>query len=100
MTKAPFNNSSIPTTAFNALTLLLFSGPLTLEIHGRGIIVDDGWLRLRGWARIGVLIGRLRLMLDAVLAAKVDDPWASLDERGEEIVRAVRHLVEFDGMDR
>ncbi len=33
-------------TPFNVYSLLLFSGPVTLEIVGRGLIVD-GWLRLR-----------------------------------------------------
>ncbi|OXV11193.1 hypothetical protein Egran_01043, partial [Elaphomyces granulatus] len=50
-------------TPFNAYSLLLFAGPITLDTMGRGVIVD-GRLRLRGWARIGVLASRLRLMLD------------------------------------
>lgn len=77
--------------AFNAFTLLLFSGPITLDTLGRGLIVD-GWLRLRGWARIGVLVSRLRAMLDAVLAVKIEDPgW---DLGGDEVVGVVRGLVE------
>ncbi|KAL9099346.1 MAG: hypothetical protein Q9187_009508, partial [Circinaria calcarea] len=46
-------------TPFNAYTLLLFSSPPQIDTLGRGLIVDN-WLRLRGWARIGVLIRRLR----------------------------------------
>ncbi|KAI9871701.1 MAG: hypothetical protein M1830_002596, partial [Pleopsidium flavum] len=64
-------------TPFNAYTLLLFSGPITLDTLGRGLLVD-GWLRLRGWARIGVLVSRLRMMLDEVLAKKIDDPGMDL----------------------
>ncbi|KAI5288594.1 hypothetical protein KEM54_005095, partial [Ascosphaera aggregata] len=41
-------------TPFNAYSLLLFCGPITLDTLGRGAIVD-GWFRIRGWARIGVL---------------------------------------------
>jgi ATP-dependent RNA helicase DHX57 len=84
-------------TPFNAYSLLLFSGPITLDTLGRGLIVD-GWLRLRGWARIGVLISRLRVLLDGVLARKIDDP--GLDVGGSEVVGVVRRLVEFDGLDR
>ncbi len=84
-------------TPFNAYSLLLFSGPITLDTLGRGLIVD-GWLRLRGWARIGVLVSRLRMMLDEVLARKIDDP--SLDLGNDEVVAIVRKLVEFDGLDR
>ncbi|CAD6590293.1 MAG: hypothetical protein ASARMPRED_004713 [Alectoria sarmentosa] len=84
-------------TPFNAYSLLLFSGPITLDTLGRGLIVD-GWLRLRGWARIGVLVSRLRMMLDEVLAKKIDNP--SLDVGNDEVVAVVRKLVEFDGLDR
>ncbi|KAL8731385.1 MAG: hypothetical protein Q9166_003477 [cf. Caloplaca sp. 2 TL-2023] len=84
-------------TPFNAYTLLLFGGPITLDTLGRGLIVD-GWLKLRGWARIGVLVSRLRMMLDEILARKIENP--GLDVAGSEVVGVVRKLVEFDGMDR
>ncbi|MCJ1275160.1 hypothetical protein MMC21_002960 [Puttea exsequens] len=84
-------------TPFNAYSLLLFSGPITLDKLGRGLVVD-GWLRLRGWARIGVLVNRLRMMLDEVLARKLEDP--GLDLGGNEVVKLTRKLVEFDGLDR
>ncbi|KAL8946209.1 MAG: hypothetical protein Q9222_007366 [Ikaeria aurantiellina] len=84
-------------TPFNAFTLLLFGGPITLDTLGRGVVVD-GWLKLRGWARIGVLVNRLRMMVDDVLARKIEDP--SLDISGSEVIGVVRKLVEFDGMDR
>lgn len=84
-------------TPFNAYSLLLFSGPITLDTLGRGLIVD-GWLRLRGWARIGVLVSRLRMMLDEVLARKIDNPLLDLGD--DEVVGVVRQLVEFDGLDR
>ncbi|KAE8447273.1 hypothetical protein EG329_010967 [Mollisiaceae sp. DMI_Dod_QoI] len=84
-------------TPFNAYTALLLSGPITLDTLGRGLVVD-GWLRLRGWARIGVLVSRLRGMLDDVLARKIDEP--ELDLAGNEVVEMVLHLVELDGLDQ
>ncbi|OJD29398.1 dead deah box helicase [Diplodia corticola] len=84
-------------TPFNAYSLLLFSGPITLDTLGRGIVVD-GWLRLRGWARIGVLVSRLRMMLDEALARKIDDP--TTDLANSDVVGIVRKLVELDGLDR
>ncbi|CZT10732.1 related to helicases [Rhynchosporium agropyri] len=84
-------------TPFNAYTALLFSGPINLDTLGRGLIVD-GWLRLRGWARIGVLVSRLRGMLDDVLARKIDEP--ELDLAGNEVVETVLHLVQLDGLDQ
>ncbi|KAL6721550.1 putative ATP-dependent RNA helicase ucp12 [Lecanora helva] len=83
-------------TPFNAYSALLFSGPITLDTLGRGVVVDE-WIRLRGWARIGVLVNRLRVLLDGVLARKVDEP--GLDLGGDEVVEVVRRLVRFDGLD-
>lgn len=85
-------------TAFNAYTALLFSGPITLDTMGRGLIVD-GWLRLRGWARIGVLVSRLRIMLDDVLARRIDDPSSAMNDVEVRVVDVVRKLVERDGLD-
>jgi ATP-dependent RNA helicase DHX57 len=92
-----FPGTLLTKTAFNAYTALLFSGPITLDTLGRGLIVD-GWLRLRGWARIGVLVSRLRGMLDDVLARKIDEP--GLELGSDEVVEAVLRLVELDGLDQ
>jgi hypothetical protein len=83
-------------TAFNVFTLLLFSGPIELDTLGRGLIVD-GWLRLRGWARIGVLVARLRGLVDDLIAEKVAKPSVELDN--SEVICLVRKLIELDGMD-
>lgn len=90
-------NSVNVSVAFNAYTALLFSGPISLDTLGRGLVVD-GWLRLRGWARIGVLISRLRSMLDDVLASKIDNP--EMDLANNEVIAVVKRLVELDGMDQ
>ena len=86
--------------AFNPYTLLLFSGPLFLDTLGRGLIVDN-WIRLRGWARIGVLVSRLRIMLDEALAKKIEDPrgW-DFDQSQGQVVELVRSLVEWNGLDQ
>ncbi|KAI2615956.1 P-loop containing nucleoside triphosphate hydrolase protein [Hypoxylon sp. NC1633] len=83
-------------TPFNAFTLLLFSGDIELDTLGRGLVVD-GWLRLRGWARIGVLVSRLRGMVDNIIALKVNDPHA--DVHDNEVIRMVAKLIELDGLD-
>jgi ATP-dependent RNA helicase DHX57 len=84
-------------TPFNVYSLLMFSGPIGIDPQGRGLLVD-GWLRLRGWARIGVLVSRLRMMLDELLARKIDEP--ALDLGASEVVLVVKKLVELDGLDR
>jgi ATP-dependent RNA helicase DHX57 len=86
-------------TPCNSLSMLLFGGSLTLDTLGRGIVVDN-WIRLRGWARIGVLVSRLRGQLDDILERRVDDPQGDLGEHGERVLDVVRRLVERDGLDR
>ncbi|KAF2159479.1 hypothetical protein M409DRAFT_30100 [Zasmidium cellare ATCC 36951] len=84
-------------TPFNVYSLLMFSGPITIDPQGRGLLVD-GWIRLRGWARIGVLVSRMRMMLDELLAKKLDNPGLEMGE--SEVVKVVRKMVELDGLDR
>ncbi|KAG5987052.1 hypothetical protein E4U54_005158 [Claviceps lovelessii] len=63
---------------------------------GRGLLVD-GWLRLRGWARIGVLVARLRGMVDDLIAKKVEHPEVDLGE--EAVIKMVVKLIELNGLD-
>lgn len=85
-------------TPFNAYSLLMFAGQIQVDTLGRGLVVDE-WIRLRGWARIGVLISRLRGMLDSVLEGMVKEPGKAMGERERDVVGAVRRMVERDGLD-
>ncbi|KAE8318094.1 P-loop containing nucleoside triphosphate hydrolase protein [Aspergillus transmontanensis] len=92
-------------TPFNAYSLLLFCGSIDLDTTGRGLIVD-GWLRLRGWARIGVLVSRLRMMVDEIIAAQIDNPASlSIDRAGKDditgrVIEVVKRLIELNGLDQ
>ncbi|KAM4056092.1 oligonucleotide/oligosaccharide-binding (OB)-fold domain-containing protein [Hirsutella rhossiliensis] len=83
-------------TPLNVFALLLFCGSIELDTLGRGLLVD-GWIRLRGWARIGVLVARLRGMVDAVIVRKVENP--GLDLGRDEVIGMVRRLIELNGLD-
>ncbi|KAH7355773.1 P-loop containing nucleoside triphosphate hydrolase protein [Pyrenochaeta sp. MPI-SDFR-AT-0127] len=85
-------------TPFNAYSLLMFAGQIQVDTLGRGLVIDE-WIRLRGWARIGVLVSRLRGMLDRVLDGMVRAPGKGMSEREREVVDIVRRLVERDGLD-
>lgn len=85
----------------------MFSGDIELDTLGRGLVVD-GWLRLRGWARIGVLVSRLRTMVDRLIARRLglgeDDEnaektSASTEQIDRDVIKAVIKLIELDGMD-
>ncbi len=58
----------------------------------------DGWLRLRGWARIGVLVSRLRILLDEALRKRIDNPGVQLED--DRVISIVRRLVEYNGQDQ
>lgn len=89
-------------TPLNSYTQLLFgSGGIKIDasIPGGGLLVGDTW-KMRGWARIGVLVSRLRRLLDEELRKAIDQ---SADARGfskSEVVRVVKWLVELNGQDR
>ena len=84
-------------TPLNAFGLLLFGGPIEVETSGVGLLVD-GWLKLRGWARIGVLASRLRVLVDDELRRRID----SSGSQGHDgsLFDVVRHLVELNGQDK
>lgn len=84
-------------TPLNNYALLLFGGPIALDTLGRGLVVD-GWIKMKGWARIGVLVSRLRMLLDRELMRQVENP--GVREGESRVVGIVRRLVELDGMDR
>ncbi|KPI38394.1 putative ATP-dependent RNA helicase ucp12 [Cyphellophora attinorum] len=89
-------------TPLNAYSLLLFGGKIEVDPTGAGITVD-GWLRMRGWARIGVLVRRLRGVLDEELRRRVDGGGdGDGDDKGRwaRVLGVVRRLVELNGQDR
>lgn len=90
-----------PILAFNAYGLLLFGGPIVVAPDGHGLVIDD-WLRLRGWARIGVLVSRLRALLDDALRRRIDRPGqgGAVGGEGEDaVIGLVKRLVQFNGQD-
>lgn len=84
-------------TPLNAYGLLLFGGPIEVETSGAGLLVD-GWLKLRGWARIGVLASRLRVLVDDELRRRIDSSGSQVHDGS--LFDVVRHLVELNGQDK
>ena len=87
-------------TPFNLYTLLLFGSGVTVVPEQGGLLVDGGWIKVRGWARIGVLISRLRTLLDDVLRRRVEDTAVGWTADDRKVVDLVRRCVEFNGLDR
>ena len=87
-------------TPCNAFSVLLFGGQVEVDREGRGLLVD-GWLRMRGWARIGVLVSRLRVLLDESLRRQFERQGDAVEDRKtERLLDVVRRLVELNGQDQ
>ncbi|KAK9473238.1 P-loop containing nucleoside triphosphate hydrolase protein [Dipodascopsis tothii] len=81
-------------TPFGGYGLLMFGEAVATDLLGRGVTVGN-WVRLRCWARVGVLVSRMRVLLDEVLAIKIDNP--QVDVSDHEIMRLLKRLVESEG---
>lgn len=89
-------------TPLNTYTQLLFgSGGIKIdtEIPGGGMVVGEHF-KVRGWARIGVLVSRLRRLLDEELRRAIDLPAERREFGKSDVVRVVKWLIELNGQDR
>ena len=103
-------------TPLSIYSLLLLTPPTTgsygdsgghlafaLDTLGRGIILDNGTLRVRTWGRIGVLIGCLRRLVGGVLGekmmleGKLDGGSEEEELRRREIIGVVKWVLVGDG---
>ncbi|KAG0258984.1 hypothetical protein BG011_002879 [Mortierella polycephala] len=76
--------------------LLLFGGHVQVDHLGRGLEIGDGFIKLRAFARIGVLVNQLKKLLDAILQAKVSNPDLNVSE--SPVVETMIKLVTTDGI--
>jgi ATP-dependent RNA helicase DHX57 len=82
-------------TECSAYSLLLFGG--TLEVKAsKGTISVDGWVELSANARIGTLVGGLRMRLDKLMTEKAKDP--SFDIAGSKEMQLIVKLIASDGL--
>ncbi|KAK5085479.1 putative ATP-dependent RNA helicase ucp12 [Lithohypha guttulata] len=89
-------------TPLNVYTQLLFgSGGINIDttIPGGGLVVSEHF-KIRGWARIGVLVSRLRRLLDEELRRAIDVPAGRREFGKSEVVKVVKWLIELNGQDR
>lgn len=55
--------------------ILFFAGRVDIDHLGRGLKVgEEGWIKFRAWARIGVLVNQLKRLLHAELDHKIQNP--------------------------
>jgi len=79
--------------------LLLFASRFSIN-HIRGGITlgKNGWIQLRAWARIGVLVTQLRHLLDAQLNESLEQ--VQIVDLGEHnpVIHAMLKLITHDGL--
>lgn len=54
--------------------VLLFGGKVNVELEKGVTVGTDGWVMMRAWPRIGVLVNSLRRLFDADLEANFESP--------------------------
>ncbi|KAG0238761.1 hypothetical protein BGW42_002627 [Actinomortierella wolfii] len=84
-------------TMISMYGLLLFGGQVKVDHLGRGLEVGkDGFIRLRAFARIGVLVNQLKKLLDALLQAKISNP--DLNVSDNPVIDMMLKLIITDGV--
>lgn len=89
-------------TPLNTYTQLLFGSEgvrIDSNIPGGGLIISNHY-KVRGWVRIGVLVSRLRRILDEELKKAIDMPANRREFGKNEVVRIIKRLIELNGQDR
>lgn len=80
-------------TPTSTVSVLLFGGDISYDLtygnKSKGIVLDD-WLPIRTWCKNAVLMGKLRLLLDKTIQARLDDP---LSNAGEDVLQIIEKLI-------
>ncbi|SCV74256.1 BQ2448_6688 [Microbotryum intermedium] len=76
--------------------VLLFGERVNVELDKGVTVGTDGWVMMRAWPRIGVLVNSLRRLFDADLEAMIESP-PDLEGGASPAVDAMLALLERDG---
>ncbi|KAI7859753.1 P-loop containing nucleoside triphosphate hydrolase protein [Circinella umbellata] len=84
-------------TEVPSYAILFFGGRVDIDHLGRGLKVgEEGWIKFRAWARIGVLVNQLKRLLLAELDKKIQDP--SIDVSASRVVQTMISLITNNGV--
>jgi ATP-dependent RNA helicase DHX57 len=82
-------------TECDAYPLLLFGGQLQVQAS-KNVVIIDNWVKLSTNARIGSLMGGLRLKVDLMLSRKVEEP--SFEIANTDAMKLIVTLIKTDGL--
>jgi len=83
------------TTMIPPWGLLFFGGEVSV-LHEQQVVKVNDWIKFSTPGRIGVLIKQIRVELDKLLEAKIDDPL--LDIASSSVIDAISLLITKDGV--
>ncbi|KAI9264368.1 hypothetical protein BDA99DRAFT_55432 [Phascolomyces articulosus] len=84
-------------TEVPSYAILFFGGRVDIDHFGRGLKVgEEGWIKFRAWARIGVLVNQLKRLLLDELDSKIQDP--TLDVSASRVVQTMISLITNNGV--
>ena len=72
--------------------ILLFGGKVTVNHFAGGLMVGEGWVKMKAWTRIGVLVNQLRRLLDASVSSSSSSLRLSCLSRAWTSARKTDHL--------
>lgn len=86
-------------TPLNTYGLVFFADDLKVDVFGQGIVVgtgsEEGWLGVKCWPRIGILVRLLRQLFNELMKQKLQDP--GLDLSKNEVILFIERLIETNG---
>lgn len=75
---------------------MFFGGRVEVDAQGRGI-TSNGSIRLRSWGRVGVLVKRLRELVDDAIDGILDGAATTTEGGDAEVVACVEKLIAGNG---
>ena len=85
-------------TPSSKISVLLFGGSISYDItsfaasaKSKGIIMDN-WLPIRTWCKNAVLVGKLRILLDKTVRARLEDPGSNA---GQDVLKIIEELIKI-----
>lgn len=85
-------------TPSSKISVLLFGGSISYDVtsfagsaKSKGIIMDN-WLPIRTWCKNAVLIGKLRILLDKTVRARLEDPRSNA---GQDVLKIIEELIKI-----
>ena len=76
----------------SSLAIMLFGGNMKIDVE-KSIVTLEEWVEIQCTGRTSILIRELKIVLQELLQAKIDNPKLSLSSCDTKLVRIVARLL-------